>query len=77
MSANSEFVFPIRGKNEAFPASVQPQLTSGDLLNVRPIDTLASRLRGGQRPGLNKWSASQIGSSSQPIVALCVVDSVA
>jgi hypothetical protein len=76
-NTNVEFVFPVGGLNTAFPASQQPQLTSGDMLNVRPFDTLASRLRGGQRPGLGKWgSGTQIGSSTQPIVAVCVIDSV-
>jgi len=77
MAANIEFVFPIGGLNEGFPASTQPQMTSGDLSNVRPYDTLGNRLRGGQRPGLNKWGAgTQVGNSSQPVVAMCVVDSV-
>lgn len=77
MSSNVEFTFPVKGKDEAFPVSNQPQLTSGYLLNVRPMDALASRLRGGQRPGLSKWGVgTQIGSSSQPVVALCIVDSV-
>ena len=76
-NTNVEFVFPIQGENTAFPASEQRQLTSGDLLNVRPFDTLASRLRGGQRPGLNKWGApTQIGGASQPVVAVCIVDLV-
>lgn len=76
--ANVEFVFPIQGKNENWPASTQPQLTSGDLLNVRPYDTLGNRMRGGKRPGLSKWgNGDQIGNASQPVVALCVVDSIA
>lgn len=46
--------------------------------NVRPRDVLASRLRGGQRPGLDKWGAgTQIGSAEQPVVAMCIVSSVA
>jgi hypothetical protein len=76
MSANIEFVFPLKGINEMFPNSKQPQLTSGDMLNVRPFDALDNRMRGGQRPGLNKWSSSQIGGSTQPVVAICVVDAV-
>jgi L-cysteine desulfidase len=77
MPQNIEFVFPLAGLNEAFPASEQRQMTSGDLNNVRPMDTLASRMRGGQRPGLSKWgSGTQVGGATQPIVALCVVDSI-
>jgi hypothetical protein len=75
---NVEFAFPVRGKNEAFPVSETPQVTSGALLNVRPFDAIANRMRGGKRPGLNKWGAgTQIGSATQPVVAMCVVDSVA
>jgi hypothetical protein len=77
MPSNVEFVYPIKGFNQAYPASEQPQLTSGNLKNTRPFDCLASRMRGGKRPGLNKWgNRVQIGSASQPIVALTVVDSI-
>lgn len=77
-SVNIELPFPSKGLNTAFAVSETPPLSSGDLNNVRPMDTLSSRLRGGQRPGLQKWGAgNQIGGSSQPVVAMCIVDSVA
>jgi len=46
--------------------------------NVRPYDTLDDRARGGQRPGLDKWGdGDQIGAAEQPVVAMCIVTSVA
>lgn len=46
--------------------------------NMRPRDTLDNRMRGGQRPGLDKWGAgTQVGAAEQPVVAMCVVSSVA
>jgi len=45
--------------------------------NIRPRDALENRLRIGQRPGLDKWGAgNQIGGAEQPVVAICVVNSV-
>jgi len=70
-------VFPVKGVNRGVASILQPTGTSPDLLNVRPFDTLGNRLRGGQRPGLKKWgSGVQIGSSEQPVVAICTVSSV-
>jgi hypothetical protein len=71
-----EFLLPIRGKSLGMPQDKQPPLTSGYLNNVRPRDVLENRVRIGQRPGLDKWSADQIGSAEQPIVALTSVSSV-
>jgi hypothetical protein len=43
--------------------------------NVRPYHD--GRLRGGQRPGLDKWGAGTLcGAAEEPIVAMCVVSSV-
>ncbi len=72
-----EIMFPINGQHKGFMTEKQPGLTSFDLSNVRPYDTLDNRLRGGQRPGLGKWGVgTQIGAAEQPVVAMCVVSSV-
>ncbi|MCK5608885.1 hypothetical protein KAR91_43835 [Candidatus Pacearchaeota archaeon] len=73
----AEILFPIKGLHLGFQTEKQPGLTSFSMLNVRPYDTLANRLRGGQRPGLAKWSTDQIGAAEQPVVAMCTVSSVA
>lgn len=73
----AEILFPIKGLHKGFMTEKQPGLTSFSMLNVRPYDTLANRLRGGQRPGLVKWSTDQIGDAEQPVVAMCSVSSVA
>ena len=70
-----EIMFPFQGKHRGYPTSKQPQATAYDLKNVRPRHD--GRLRGGKRPALDKWGAGvQIGSSTQPVVALCSVASV-
>lgn len=68
-----ELLFPIRGLHKGFATEKQPQGTSLDMNNVRPYDPLGNRLRGGQRPPLDKWSASDLVS---PIVAICSVSTV-
>ena len=75
--ANVEFQFAIKGKSEITAAAKQPQLTSPDLNNVRPQDVAENRIRGGQRPGLDKRYSQQIGGDSEyPIVALLQVTTV-
>ena len=72
--ANVELQFPIMGKSEITAAAKQPQLTSPDMNNVRPQDVAENRIRGGQRPGLDKRYSQQIGSDSEyPIIALLQV----
>ncbi len=74
----AEFTLPYRGINRGAVVDKQPQGTSGYMNNIRPRDALENRLRIGQRPGLDKWGAgNQIGGAAQPIVAICVVSSVA
>ena len=72
--ANREFPFPIQGINEITAAAKQPQLTSPAMNNARPQGVLENRIRGGQRPGLDKRYSQQIGSDSEyPVVALLQV----
>lgn len=70
-------LFPAEGIDKGRMACEQPVTTSPDMNNVRPRDTLDNRIRGGQRPGLDKWGAgTQIGGIDQPVVAMCTVSSV-
>jgi hypothetical protein len=63
--------FPIKGQNKGTLPSEQPGDTTYKALNVRPY--WQGRLRGGQRPGLGKWSSTQIGAVDQPVVAITSV----
>ena len=65
-----EIKFPVDGINKGQAAVDQPVNTSPDLNNVRPYDTLDNRMRGGQRPGLDKWYSQRIGGIASPIVAI-------
>lgn len=71
-------LFPIKGIHRGGVTSLLPPLTSTDMNNMRPYDTLDDRARGGQRPALDKWGdGDQIGAAEQPVVAMCIVTSVA
>lgn len=67
---------PIRGVNKGAPVAEVYQGYSPKMSNVRVRDVLASRLRLGQRPGLAKWSATQIGGVENPVVEMCTVSTV-
>ena len=70
--------FPYDGLAKGGPTSDEPLYTSPSMNNVRPFDALDNRMRGGQRPGLDKWGAGTlIGDAEQPVVAICTVSSVA
>lgn len=70
--------FPIKGLHRGFMTEKQPPLTSFSMLNARPYDTLANRVRGGQRPAAIKWGGGdRIGDAEQPVVAMCTVSSTA
>jgi hypothetical protein len=69
--------FPLKGIHKGFGTVTQPKDTTFDCLNVRAYDLIENRLRGGQRPGLDKWgNGTQIGAADQPVTALCVVGTV-
>ncbi len=68
--------FPVRGIDRSRVPGAQPKDTSYDMDNMRPFDVADERLRGGQRPGLSKWSTDQIGGDEQPVVAIISVSSV-
>ena len=67
----------IKGINKGLPVNTTPSEFSSYMNNVRPTDVLEGRIRLGQRPGLKKWSATQIGAAEQPVVAICSVSTVA
>jgi len=70
-------MFPFLGLNKGRALNEQPAATSVYLNNVRPYDVLGNRLRGGQRPGLDKLYTQQIGGSdAMAIVAVCSVTKV-
>lgn len=69
--------FPYEGIDKGRALNEQPQMTSPHMNNIRPYDSLDNRMRGGQRPALDKWGAgTQIGAAEQPVVAMCIVSSV-
>lgn len=68
---------PLKGINKGVAVCYVPTEYSSDMMNVRPVDVLDKRVRLGKRPGLKKWGAgTQIGGSSQPVVAITSVASV-
>lgn len=69
--------FPYEGIDLGRALAEQPELTVPHMSNMRPRDVLGNRMRGGQRPALDKWGdGDQIGGVAQPIVAICVVSAV-
>ena len=50
-----ELIFPLKGVNDGWGFGNQPEGTCPDALNVVPVDTLDSRIRGGQRWGTTKY----------------------
>ena len=67
---------PIKGLNKGLPVTVSPSEYSSYMNNVRPVDVLEGRLRIGQRPGLKKWTATQIGGVENPVVDMITVSTV-
>jgi hypothetical protein len=67
---------PLKGINKGVPVSEVYQGYSVKMSNVRVRDVLAGRLRLGQRPGLSKWSATQIGGVENPVVDIISVSTV-
>ena len=68
--------FPTKGIYKGTAAASQPDGTSPDMNNVRPRDVLEHRVRGGQRPGLQKLYSQQIGGAAVAIVAICSVTTI-
>jgi hypothetical protein len=68
--AKFEIFLPIKGVSEFMPVDKQPNLTSGDMDNVRPRDVMDNRLRLGQRPALANLYTTALSTNSRPVVEL-------
>lgn len=64
--------FPLQGLNVTREYQLQPPGTTPAAVNVRAIDTLDERLRGGSRSGLSKLIASTVNGNA-PIQNLSVL----
>ncbi|MCJ7828914.1 MAG: hypothetical protein MUP81_04150 [Dehalococcoidia bacterium] len=71
-----DIVLPLKGIFRGVSSNAGVSGYSEYMNNVRAIDVMEKKVRIGQRPGLDKWSATQIGAVEQPVVFLCVVSSV-
>lgn len=64
---------PINGQyTKSSAENMNPAFTE-HCSNVRSVDTQEGKIRIGQRPGEVKVNDAQLGSSGQPIVAICSV----
>lgn len=63
--------FPLKGKFLGSPTDRQPEQTSRDLNNVRPL--FNGRFVGGQRDGKDKVMSQQISNAPAPIVDMVSV----
>ena len=59
-----DLAFPIKGLDRFWANRKQPLLTTPDALNVRAADPIASRSRGGQRPGIVRAYPHHMGSET-------------
>ncbi len=65
-SQTFEVLFPAGGIVRRFGYQSQPPYTCPAADNVRPLDPVAGRERGGNRPGLIFWSAQQFDDTTPP-----------
>lgn len=56
--------FPVGGLDRRSDYQSQPPFTTYSAQNVRPIDSIDRRERGGSRPGVNKYYYEQLGSGN-------------
>lgn len=56
--------WPARGLHKSASFAYQPEITTGDALNVWTYDTLGGRARGGQRPGSTQLTSSALNGSN-------------
>ena len=71
-----DLLFPFKGYHKGLGAEKQPAGTTPWIQNMRVMDCLDNRFRGGQRPGLKKAYADQISGTAMPIVALIQITTV-
>lgn len=62
------FPLPLEGFSRGLTPGAEKVTTSPYMQNVRPRDTLEGWIRVGQRPGMKKAYAQQIGGAASPIV---------
>lgn len=68
---------PVKGIFKGVPVGKESESTSGDMNNVRPVDVNEDRIRLGQRPGIDKWSTTDLSEGfGSPVVAICEVSQV-
>jgi len=72
----AEIRFPIKGIHKGAPVTAQPTGTSPRMNNMRAFDKDEGKVRGGQRPGLDKLYTDQINATDAPVVAICTVTKV-
>jgi len=76
MDKGTPIPLPIGGVFKGFNPEQTDQKYSNDMNNVRPVDVIEDRVRLGQRPGLKRWAAQQIGGEARPIVEMGILDRV-
>lgn len=69
MPQDPTLIFPVKGIHDGVGYDLQPPGSTSDAVNVRPFDALKTRLRGGRRPGLSKYLATQVNGNN-PIQAM-------
>jgi hypothetical protein len=62
--------FPIGGRDDNISYGKQPPLTTPQAVNVRAIDRLTGRIRGGQRSGTSRIRTSGVGGRLQDLTCL-------
>ncbi|KKN72408.1 hypothetical protein LCGC14_0411210 [marine sediment metagenome] len=61
-----ELEFPLQGFHKGVRAGSQPEGTTPHIKNMRPVEPLGDRARGGQRPPVDKWSTILLSDSNTP-----------
>ena len=65
------FLPPIKGLNKRMPVEDSEKMTTYYLMNVRAPGSLERQVRIAQRPGLDKWSTTQVsGGTANPVIAM-------
>lgn len=68
--------FPIKGLHKGVRSSTQPEFTSPDLSNMRPLNPKTGRYCGAQRPPLSKRYTQQIASGALPVIDMISIATV-
>ena len=68
-----DLAFPFRGYHVGVSTEKQPEGTTPYIQNMRVLSVLNGRIVGGQRGGLQKAYAQQIGGLASPVVFLTYI----